>query len=85
MVGLPWLVLVRFGGDAFSLGLLLAAVGAGSLVGVLAAGSCRSRAGSGRSCCPRAVLMGVGLGALGLAPSPIVAGAILLAIGTMNG
>ena len=28
---------------------------------------------------------GVGLDALGLAPSPIVAGAILLAIGTMNG
>ena len=32
-----------------------------------------------------AVLMGVGLGALGLAPSPLVAGAILLVIGTMNG
>ena len=32
-----------------------------------------------------AVFMGVGLAALGLAPSPIVAAAILLAIGTMNG
>ena len=39
VVGLPWLVLVRFSGDALALGFLFAAYGAGSLVGVLAAGS----------------------------------------------
>ena len=39
VIGLPWLVLVRFGGDASSLGLLFAAYGAGSLAGVVAGGS----------------------------------------------
>ncbi len=39
VVGLPWLVLVHFGADALALGLLFAAFGAGSLVGVLVAGS----------------------------------------------
>ena len=85
MVGLPWLVLIHFGGDAFSLGLLLAAVGAGSLVGVLFAGSLPRPRRFGSIVMTLAVFMGVGLGALGLAPSPIVAAAILLAIGTMNG
>lgn len=39
VVGLPWLVQVRFGGDAVMLGLLFAAFGGGSLVGVVLAGS----------------------------------------------
>ena len=39
VVGLPWLVLVHFGSSAFALGLLFAAFGAGSLGGVLVAGS----------------------------------------------
>ena len=38
VIGLPWLVLVRFGGDALALGLLFAAFGAGSLVGVACGG-----------------------------------------------
>jgi predicted MFS family arabinose efflux permease len=85
VVGLPWLVLVHFGGDAFSLGLVLAGYGAGSLCGVLLAGSLSRPRRFGSIVMSLALLMGVGLGAIGLSPSIAVAGALLLAIGTMNG
>jgi predicted MFS family arabinose efflux permease len=85
VVGLPWLVLVRFGGDAFSLGLLLAAFGAGSLVGVLLAGSLPRPRRFGSIVLGLAALMGVGLGAIGLAPSLFVVGILMLSVGTMNG
>lgn len=85
VVGLPWLALISFDGDALSLGLLLAAFGAGSLVGVLLAGSLPRPRRFGSIVMTLAVLMGVGLGAIGLAPSPVVAGLVLLVIGTMNG
>jgi predicted MFS family arabinose efflux permease len=85
VVGLPWLVLVHFGGDAFALGLLLAAFGAGSLVGVLLAGSLPRPRRFGSIVLGLALLMGIGLGAIGLAPSVLVVGILMLSVGTMNG
>lgn len=85
VVGLPWLVLVRFDADAVSLGLLFAAFGAGSLVGVLAAGSLPRPRRFGSIVLAFLLLAGVGLGAIGLAPTLAVAGVILLGIGATNG
>lgn len=85
VIGLPWLVLVRFGSDASSLGLLFAAYGAGSLAGVVAGGSLPHPRRFGSMVLAFVLMMGVGLGAIGLAPSLAVVGAILLAIGTLNG
>ncbi len=85
VVGLPWLVLVRFGGDALSLGLLFAAYGAGSLVGVLAAGSLPRPRRFGSIVLAFVLLAGVGLGAIGIAPSLAVVGVILMVIGALNG
>ncbi|MFL5668530.1 MAG: MFS transporter [Chloroflexota bacterium] len=85
VVGLPWLVLVRFGGDALTLGFLFAAYGAGSLVGVLAAGSLPHPRRFGSIALAFVLLAGVGLGAVGLAPSAAVVAVILTAIGALNG
>ncbi len=41
VVGIPWLVLIRAGGDAAALGLLMASFGAGMFGGVVLAGSVR--------------------------------------------
>ena len=80
-VGLPWLVLVGFGGDALELGLLFAAFGAGSLVGAVLGGSLRRPRGFGWLVLGLAIGAGVGLAAIGVAPNVQVAAAILLAIG----
>jgi MFS family permease len=85
VVGLPWLVLVRFGGDALALGLLFAAYGAGSLAGVLVAGSLRRPRRFGSVVLAVVLLMGLGLAAVGFAPSVMAAGLIMLGIGAMNG
>jgi len=84
-VGLPWLVLVHFGADAFALGLLFAAFGAGSLGGVILAGSLRRPRRFGWLVLSLLLAMGVGLGALGLAPSIAAIAFISVVIGTMNG
>jgi len=80
-----WFVLVRFGGDAQALGLLYAAYGAGSLTGVLLAGTLPRPRRFGSVVLGLVLLMGVGLGAIGLAPSLAVIGVIVLAIGAING
>jgi len=85
VVGLPWLVLVRFGGDALALGLLFAAYGAGSLVGVVAAGSFPRPRRFGSIVLASVIVAGVGLGAIGLAPSPAAVALILTGIGALNG
>lgn len=85
VVGLPWLVLVHFGGDALELGLLFAVYGAGSLAGVLLAGSVPRPRRFGSIVLTLVILMGVGLGAIGLAPSIPIVGLILVAVGAMNG
>ena len=85
VLGIPWLVLVRFGGDALALGLLFAAYGAGSLAGVLLAGSLRRPRRFGSVVLTIVLFMGLGLAAVGFAPGVPAAGLIVLCIGAMNG
>ena len=85
VIGLPWLVLVRFGEDARALGLLFAAYGAGSLAGVLVAGSLPRPRRFGSIVLALFLFMGCGLAVIGLAPSLPTAGLDLLCIGAMNG
>jgi predicted MFS family arabinose efflux permease len=68
VVGLPWLVRVRFGGDAAMLGLLLAAFGGGAVIGIVLAGSLPRPKSLGALVLGIAVGLGVGLAAIGLAP-----------------
>jgi MFS family permease len=84
-VGLPWLVLVHFAADAFALGLLFATFGIGSLAGVILAGSLGRPRRFGWLVLSLLLAMGVGLAAIGLAPSLPAIGLISVAIGTMNG
>ena len=86
VVGLPWLVLVHFGSDAFALGLVFAAFGAGSLVGVARRRlDCGTRVISGRSCSALVLAMGLGLAADRPRAEPAVVGVIALCVGAMNG
>ncbi len=85
VVGLPWLVLVHFGGDAFALGLAFAAWGLGSLGGVIVAGSARRPARFGWVVLAILIGMGIGLAAVGFAPSIAAVAAIGLGIGIGNG
>jgi len=84
-VGLPWLVLVGFGGDALALGLLFAAFGAGSLLGAVLGGSVRRPRRFGWLVFALVMGAGIGLAAIGVAPNVPVAAAILLAIGVTLG
>ena len=84
VVGLPWLVQVRFGGDAAMLGLVFAAFGGGSLLGILLVEMVQRTRGLGGVLIAIAVLLGVGLAAIGLAPAPIV-GPICFLIGCGTG
>jgi MFS family permease len=85
VVGLPWLVLVHFGGDAPMLGLLFGVLGAGSLIGAVLGGSLARPARFGSIVLGLVVVMGVLFAGIGLAPS--VAAAALLAgpMGVCNG
>ncbi len=85
VVGLPWLVLVHFGSSAFALGLLFAAFGAGSLGGVLVAGSTPRPRRFGSIVLGLVLAMGLGLAAVGLAPTLPIVGVIALCVGAMNG
>jgi hypothetical protein len=80
VVGLPWLVRVRFGGDASMLGLLLAAFGGGAVVGIVLAGSIPKPRTLGGLVLGVATGLGVGLGAIGVAAWPAT-GIILLLVG----
>jgi hypothetical protein len=81
VVGLPWLVQVRFVGDSTLLGVFFAAFGGGSLIGVILAGTVPSGRNLGTLLVVFATALGLGLGAIGLAPAPLVA-LILFLIGT---
>ena len=85
VVGLPWLVLVKFDADALALGLVFAAFGAGSLLGVLVAGSLPRPRRFGSVVLTLVLLMGVGLAAAGLVPGVIGLAAVSAATGTING
>lgn len=84
VVGLPWLVQFRFGGDPSTLGALLGAFGGGSLIGVVLAGIAPRRRGLGSLVLAVALGLGLGLAAIGLVAAPAVA-VILLLIGIGNG
>ncbi|HEX7950004.1 MAG TPA: MFS transporter [Candidatus Limnocylindrales bacterium] len=68
VVGLPWLVRVRFDGDASLLGLLLAAFGAGSVIGIALVGSLPRPRSLGVLVLGIGAGLGIGLAAIGLAP-----------------
>ncbi len=82
VVGLPWLVRVRFGGDASMLGLLLAAFGGGAVVGIALAGSLPRPKSLGALVLGVGTGLGLGLGAIGLAAWQLdLAIALLLGVG----
>lgn len=84
VVGLPWLVQARFVGDASMLGLLFAAFGAGSVAGVVVAGTVSRTRNLGAVLFPVVTALGVVLGAIGLTPAPVV-GVLLVALGVGAG
>lgn len=85
VVGLPWLVLVRFDAGPVALGLVFAAFGAGSLVGVVAAGSLTRPERLGFVVLTLVLLMGVGLAAVGLAPTVPVLAVVTAVTGAISG
>jgi len=84
-VGLPWLVLVGFGGDALALGLLFAAFGAGSLVGAVLGGSLRRPSQFGWLIYGLVIEVGIGVAAISVAPTIPVAAVILVIVGVTLG
>ena len=85
VVGLPWLVLVHFGAGPIALGLVFAAFGAGSLVGVIAAGSLVRPRRLGHVVLTLVLLMGFGLAGVGVAPSVPVLAAVSAVTGAISG
>jgi predicted MFS family arabinose efflux permease len=82
VVGLPWLVQVRFGGDASMLGLLLAAFGGGAVVGIALAGSLPRPRSLGALVLGIGTGLGTGLAAIGLASWQLdLAISLLLGVG----
>jgi MFS family permease len=84
-VGLPWLVLVGFGGGALALGLLFAAFGAGSLVGAVLGGSLRRPSQFGWLVFGLVIEVGVGVAAISVVPTIPVAAVILIVVGVTLG
>lgn len=84
-VGLAWLADNRFDGGAASFGIMLSAFGAGALVGALAAGSMGRIPELGWVTLGGSVVMGVGLGLIGFAPSVVVIMGLNVAIGLAVG
>jgi MFS transporter len=85
MVGLPWLADARFGGDSTAFGILFSAWGGGALLGAVVAGSISSVPRFGLVLLTVACVLGVGLAAIGLAPSFGVALAIIGPMGVLVG
>lgn len=85
VVGLPWLVLVRFDAGPAALGLVLAAFGAGSLVGAILAGSLPRPRRFGSVVMALVLGMGIGLAVTGLVPGVIPLAFVVAADGAMTG
>jgi MFS family permease len=85
VVGLPWLVLVRFDAGPAALGLVLAAFGAGSLVGAILAGSLPRPRRFGSVVLALVLGMGIGLAATGLVPGVVPLAFVVAATGAMSG
>jgi len=84
-VGLAWLAANRFEGGAAAFGIMLSAFGAGALVGAIAAGSLGRIRELGWVTLSGSVVMGVGLGLIGFAPSVVVIMVLNFAIGLAVG
>jgi len=80
-VGIPYLAKTSLGGGAAAFGILLSGFGAGALVGALAAGSVERVPRLGTVMLSEAVVLGILLGLIGVAPSIPVALGLLAAIG----
>lgn len=85
VVGLPWLVLVRFDAGPVALGLVLAGFGAGSLVGAILAGSLPRPQRFGSVVIALVFMMGIALAATGLVPGPLPLAVIVAVTGAMSG
>ena len=80
-VGLPWLADQRFAADASVFGLMLAGFGLGAVIGAVIAGSVGQPRHQGTLLLSIATGIGVGMAAIGLAPSPFVVLAVLAVMG----
>jgi MFS family permease len=85
VVGLPWLVLIHFDGDAPMLGVLFGVFGAGSLLGAVLGGSLPRPARFGSIVLGLVVVMGALFAGIGLAPSVAVAALLGGPMGLCNG
>ncbi len=79
-VGIAWIADSRFGGSA-DFGILLSGFGAGALVGAVVAGSIRRVPHLGWLTMGIALLLGIGLAGIGVAPTMPIAFAVGVAIG----
>jgi MFS family permease len=84
-VGLAFLADHRFAGGSAAFGLLFSAFGGGAVIGAIAAGSINRPRRLGAIVMVIAVLLGIGLALIGLAPSLPIALAIIGVMGVMIG
>jgi hypothetical protein len=84
-VGLAWLADNRFAGDSATFGLLLSVWGAGAIIGAIVGGSVVRLPRFGSSVLAICGLIGIGLGALGVAPTTVAAAAIIGPMGLLIG
>ncbi len=84
-VGLAWLADSRFEGGSAAFGIILSAFGAGALLGAVVAGSVHHVPKLGTVVLGIGVLLGIGLGLIGVAPSVPVVLAIAAPMGIMVG
>jgi MFS family permease len=84
-VGLAWLADNRFVGGSAAFGFLFAAWGAGAVLGAITGGSIHRLPRMGTVVLVLAILLGIGLGLIGIAPSVPVALAIIGPMGAIGG
>jgi MFS family permease len=84
-VGLPALADARFAGNATAFGIMLSAWGGGALLGTVLAGSVGQMRRRGRLVIGLGLGLGAGVMVVGVAPSLLVAAAVIAAMGVGNG
>jgi MFS family permease len=84
-VGLAWLANVRFEGGAALLGLMFAGYGAGAVIGAVVGGSTARPRRFGMVVLGLAMVLGIQVAALGLAPNALLASAGLVVAGLASG
>ncbi|MGH2408191.1 MAG: MFS transporter, partial [Candidatus Limnocylindrales bacterium] len=80
-VGLPWLSANRFDAGSAGFGLMASGFGAGALIGAIVAGSVGRIRHQGGALLAISAMLGLGLGAIGLAPNVAVVTLIAVLIG----